>query len=489
MGQKRRRGRRKQQRLYMMAVAWIALILIASIVIVGVCKHNNKEDVAQKEAEIQLGTDIDVSTDNSSNENTISSALESELEAEVEGSYKGVDVSRFQGTINWENVASDGIDFAMIRVGYRDEETGQIVEDSNARYNLQEATKYGIKAGAYFFSTATTEEEAIEEADFTADLISGYSITYPVAYNCEGFQAAESRMAGMSISQRTQMAKVFLDRIREQGYTPMFYANRNELQNDAAWLTSELENNYKIWIAYYTNEEELIKPDYSGKYAMWQYTAEGSIAGFRHPVDEDIANFSYETVASPKGIPADGTAKADVEALMDFEEVNDRVTAKDVVNLRELPANNDTSAILDTLSNGQIATRTGISDSGWSRLEINGNIYYAVSSYLTTDLSTKVTASQTETGNDTIAEDIPSEDQGYQIKTQFTDCDDYLTAKSMTNLRTLPSVTNADSSVVKTLYNGEVVHRTGYNTEYGWSRVEYDGQVLYCVTSYMTQAQ
>lgn len=96
----------------------------------------------------------------------------------------GIDVSKYQGAIDWKQVAESGIDFAMIRVGYRTLKTGEIIADNNAKYNMQEAAKYGIKVGVYFFSTAVTREEAIEEADWVSDYISKYQITYPVVYNC-----------------------------------------------------------------------------------------------------------------------------------------------------------------------------------------------------------------------------------------------------------------------------------------------------------------
>ena len=105
----------------------------------------------------------------------------------------GVDVARYQGTIDWEKVSQSKINFAMVRVGYRSQEDGSIVADPNARYNMQEAAKYGIKLGAYFFSTAVSEEEAREEGRWVADFISQYPITYPVAYDCEGFNEPDSR--------------------------------------------------------------------------------------------------------------------------------------------------------------------------------------------------------------------------------------------------------------------------------------------------------
>jgi uncharacterized protein YgiM (DUF1202 family) len=160
---------------------------------------------------------------------------------------------------------------------------------------------------------------------------------------------------------------------------------------------------------------------------------------------------------------------------MNFTEVNETVTAKDTTNLRDIPSQGSDSTVLATLKNGETATRTGTSTSGWSRLEYNGQTYYAVSSYLTTDLSAPVQSQNTT-----------AEGSGDGLKTKFTDCQDQVTAKIEVNLRALPSVTNPDATVVAVLRNGETVTRTGINTDYGWSRVDYNGQTLYCITSYLS---
>lgn len=97
----------------------------------------------------------------------------------------------------------------MIRVGYRTQKTGEMCVDTNARYNMQEAQKNGIKVGVYFFSSAVNETEAIEEADWVADYISKYQITYPVAFDCEGFTDSASRQYGMSSEARTKVAEAF----------------------------------------------------------------------------------------------------------------------------------------------------------------------------------------------------------------------------------------------------------------------------------------
>ena len=133
-----------------------------------------------------------------------------------------------------------------------------------------------------------------------------------------------------------------------------------------------------------------------------------------------------------------------------------------------------------TLKNGETATRTGISDTGWSRVEFNGKTYYAVSSYLTTDLNYQPPNNNTES---TQPEESSTEED--TIQTQFEPVDDLVTAKDEVNLRTLPSITNENSQVVVTLKHGETVKRTGVNLDLGWSRVEYNDQILYCVTSYL----
>lgn len=156
-------------------------------------------------------------------------------EGETDEVTLGIDVSKYQGSIDWEQVAQSGVEFAMIRVGYRTKVTGIIYEDPGARYNLQEAAKNGLLVGAYFFSSAVTEEEAREEAAWVADFISRYPITYPVAYNCEDFQSPDSRQYGLGAEERTTIACAFLDTISAAGYTPMFYASRNEMEGNAQW--------------------------------------------------------------------------------------------------------------------------------------------------------------------------------------------------------------------------------------------------------------
>ena len=389
----------------------------------------------------------------------------------------GIDVARYQGTIDWAKVAASGIDFAMIRVGYRADKSREICADSNAKYNMQEAQKNGIKVGVYFFSTATTTDEAIEEAGWVADFIAQYQITYPVAYDCEGFDQPDSVQYGLTNAQRTDIAIAFLQEIYNRGYTPMFYSSMGELTGSAKWDTERLEGSYRIWVSQYPAipYPQTAQSSYTGTHAMWQYTNRGTVDGISKPVDVNVAYFGYEGAAQAQNTEAPEEVTADAEALMNFTQVSENVTAKDSTNLRNIPSQGEDSTIVYTLKNGETIARTGVSDSGWSRLELNGQTVYAVSSYLTTDLSYQTPAAPSEEGAGS----------GDGLKTKFTERNDQVTAKIEVNLRTLPSVTNPDATVVATLHNGEYVTRTGINEEYGWSRVEYNGQTLYCISSYL----
>lgn len=384
----------------------------------------------------------------------------------------GIDVSEFQGNIDWKAVADSGVDFAMIRVGYRGMKNGEIKEDACAKYNLQEASKNGLKIGAYFFSTAVTEEEAIEEAKWTKELIAGYPITYPVAYNCEGFQNPSSRQFDLTVEERTKLADVFLANIEEDSYTGMFYAAKNELDNNNLWNADDLSLNYRIWVAQYADQTwpEKEKSDYTGAHVMWQYTNQGKIAGIKGAVDFNVAYFGYSQ--SQQAIDENGAehVEANVEVGVKFTEVEEQVTAKDEVNLRSTMEQGTDGNVVASLKNGETAVRTGIGNNGWSRVIYNGQTVYCVSNYLTTDLS-YVTPQNTDDG----------------FKTKFTDVSENVTAKEVTNLRNRPSV-EAPSEVIAELKNGEVIVRTGVSNE-GWSRVEYNGQTLYCISSYLEVVQ
>lgn len=389
-----------------------------------------------------------------------------ELVAES-GISNGIDVSKWQGRIDWKKVKNSGIEFAFIRIGYRGE-NGKIYKDDNADYNIQQAQKAGVLVGVYFFSTAVNAAEAEEEAKWTLNAIKGYCISYPVVYDCEGFKLETSRMHGVTAAERTENALNFLDAVSEAGYDAMLYGARNELLNPLYWQRSSLEEKYKIWIAQYpeTTYPQKKEPDYIGRCDAWQYTDKGSVSGIEGNVDMVVCYFTKEQ-AKPKD--KNSTPETAAAPLTDEEKlytaVNETVTAKSLTNLRVSATTK--SDIAATLKNGETATRTGVGSNGWSRLLYNGQTVYAITSYLTTDLSFK-------------APQTPSQD--IVSGNTFEPENDSVTAKEKVNLRALPTT---DSEVVYTLKAGEFLERTAVSNK-GWSRLIYNGQTVYAVTSYLT---
>lgn len=314
---------------------------------------------------------------------------------EIEGKSYGIDVSKYQGKIDWKNVADSGIDFAIVRVGNRIfGDAGTIYEDYTARYNLQEASKYGIKLGAYFFSTAISEEEAIEEANFVADILDKYPITYPVVYDCEAFEGRGNenhRHYGISKEKRTRIAMAFLITIGERGYTPMFYGSKNDMQNDRAWITSHIEKYYKVWVAQYpsyTVDPDVNASSYTGDHVMWQYSDKGQVSGIHYSVDMNVCYYAYSQARAPIDSNPPEEVSFNADAMYDFEAVDDWVTSTSVTNLRSIPSTGADSTVLRQLKKGEVVRRVAMSgdeDSGWSKLLIDGEYYYAVNYLLTVE--------------------------------------------------------------------------------------------------------
>ncbi len=390
-----------------------------------------------------------------------------ELPSEIEGNSAGIDVSQFQGAIDWEAVSQTDIEFAMIRIGNRNSVSGEIEEDECARYNLQEATANGIMVGAYFVSTAITEEEALEEVTFLCDILDGYGITYPVVYDCEGFASEDHRQYSLSVEERTDLALLFLEEVEARGYVGMFYASSSDIEYDLNWVTSEIELKYRVWVAQYKSEailDIIEEPVYQHEFAMWQYTQNGEIDGITESVDLNTAYFSCSESAEPIEPGTAVEVELSAEIGVYFQETNVEVTPKEEVNVRSSMDQSNDSNILGTITNGTIVTRTGIGNNGWSRIIYNGEVGYVVSDYVTTDLSY-----------------TPPEE--YPFNTVFSNVSEIVTAKDVTNLRDIPSV-ESPSEVIYQLENGETATRTGVSNE-GWSRVTYKGETLYCISSYL----
>lgn len=386
----------------------------------------------------------------------------------------GIDVSKYQGNIDWAAVKAAGVEFAMIRVGYRTKVSGILYEDPAARYNLQEATKNGIKAGAYFFSSAVNETEVKEEADWVASFLAKYKITYPVAYNCEDFGSSDSRQHDLTKAERTQLACTFLDQIAAYGYQPMFYASRNEMEGSAQWDMSVLSARYKIWVSHYPDKPypETPASSYSGTHAMWQYTSQGQVAGISQKVDVNVAYFGYDREAEAKDATPAQIVEADPELGITFTEVDEMVTAKNETNLRNIPST-EGSSVVYLLKNGENLQRTGVGSNGWDRLLYNGQKVYAVHNFLVAASDAQSTqASETQS----TAKPAASDTVGGMT---FQAVNEAVTARDKVNLRDFPSTETGN--VVGSLSYGEAVVRTGVygSGDTGWSRLLVNGQVVY----------
>ena len=189
-----------------------------------------------------------------------------------------------------------------------------------------------------------------------------------------------------------------------------------------------------------------------------------------------------------------GTDSGTNAVVMSFQDINDTVTAKEVTNLRSEPSTSNNSTVAAQIRNGDMVTRTGINaDTGWSRIAYGDKVLYAVTQYLTTEVKEKTpqqtdtqgTSSQQEStpaGTQTDANTVVTYDGREMV---FTPCDDIVSPKMEVNLRGEPSTSKGNDTIHYRLLYNEQAHRTGYNEETGWSRVEYNGEVLYAVTSYL----
>ena len=206
--------------------------------------------------------------------------------------YRGIDVSEFNHSINWALVKRSGVEFAMIRVGYRGYGTeGNFKEDANFRINIESAKKAGVPVGIYFVTQATNRNEAIEEANWVINKLKGYSIDYPVAIDIERSAKPNGlgRADGLDKNTRTYLAKTFCEIIQSSGYTPLVYTNVD-------WATNKLDMSqlsaYDTWIASYKQNIQS-GPSYNGKYAIWQHTSSGKIDGILGNVDLNICYKKY----------------------------------------------------------------------------------------------------------------------------------------------------------------------------------------------------
>lgn len=191
---------------------------------------------------------------------------------------QGIDVSKWNNSINWNSVRNAGIEFAFVRTSYRGTETGKLATDPTAATNMKGAAAAGVKIGAYIFSQAITKAEAVEEADYLLQTVKGYNITMPLVFDFEYYDGGRLSKAKLSDRQRTDICLAFCDRVKAAGYTPLVYANYSMLKNDL--YASEITAKYPVWLARYNSTAS-----YDGAYDFWQYTSTGRVSGISGNVD------------------------------------------------------------------------------------------------------------------------------------------------------------------------------------------------------------
>lgn len=227
-----------------------------------------------------------------------------------------IDVSRWQGTINWKKVKKDGISYAIIRVGYRGSEQGTLNKDIKFDTNIKQATAAGIKVGIYFYSQAITENEAVAEAKYAIKAAGKYKLALPVVIDYEYAESASGLTgrlykAHLSKKKATAVCRAFCKEVKRQGKVPMIYANRSVLSTDIDGAA--LAKDYKIWLAEYNH-----KALYSGTYDFWQYSPKCKVDGIDGAVD---GNFWYR----PK--TTSSTPSTTIDEPADTPSTTDPVTA------------------------------------------------------------------------------------------------------------------------------------------------------------------
>lgn len=199
--------------------------------------------------------------------------------------FKGIDVSKWNGNINWEKVKKSGVDFAIVREGYGKKDPKQI--DKKFKENINGAHDFGISCGSYHYSYADSVEDAINEAQFCLENIDGLKLEYPIVIDIE-----DKEQLKLNNRQRTDIVKAFCSEIEKHGYYAMFYCNLNWLSNYL--YKDELLPKYDLWLAQWNTEKV------SCSCGIWQYSSTGSIDGISGNVDLDIAYKDYPIIMEEK---------------------------------------------------------------------------------------------------------------------------------------------------------------------------------------------
>ncbi len=193
---------------------------------------------------------------------------------------KGIDVSKFQGKINWKKVANEDIEFAYMRLGYRGYGSGKIVLDDTFEYNIEKAKAAGLDVGVYFFTEAVNEKEGIDEAEFVLENLKDYKVDLPIVIDVEESASSDSRTKDLTKEERTDAVIAFCERIKEAGHEVMIYGNTKSFM---VMMDNEKLEDYDKWFAYYKYPLR-----FPYKMKMWQYTSSAEVDGIEGGVDVNI---------------------------------------------------------------------------------------------------------------------------------------------------------------------------------------------------------
>lgn len=201
---------------------------------------------------------------------------------------KGIDVSTWQGDINWNKVKADGIEFAMLRSSFGKENPDKQT-DNKFWQNYRNAKAAGVPIGAYHYSYATTVEDAKKEADFFLSIVKGCQFEYPIAFDIE-----DPSQMYLGKDRITDIIMTFCERVQAAGYYVSLYTNLD-------WISNRIDMSrakaFDIWLAQWSS-----KPTYSGNFGMWQYTSSGSVNGISGNVDMNIAYYDYPSIIKAAGL-------------------------------------------------------------------------------------------------------------------------------------------------------------------------------------------
>lgn len=235
---------------------------------------------------IKTEKEVDAMAEDGESEQALAEAAGTTEILTRENAVFGIDVSRWNENINWAKVKEEGVGFAIIRAGYRGSVTGSLVEDYYFKRNIEGAIQAGIPVGVYFFTQATNQVEAVEEASMVLTLCQDYQLTYPIFIDTEG-AGGEGRADKLDAKTRTAVCEAFCETIRNSGHQAGIYASKNWFNDRLD--TSRLPDNITIWLAEYADA-----PTYEKKYHMWQYSSSGRILGIEGRVDLNLSFLDIE---------------------------------------------------------------------------------------------------------------------------------------------------------------------------------------------------